>query len=42
VVDFLKRMNTLTQIPLRRLLGWCERYGKANEHNAQVSRDHWM
>ncbi len=45
VMDFLKRINTLTQITLRRLLGWCElcarksarwreRYGKANEHNA--------
>jgi len=53
VVDFLKHMNTLTQIPLRRLLGWCElcprkfarwreRYGKANEHNAQAPRDHWL
>ena len=53
VVDFLKRMNTLTEIPFQSLLGWCElcprkfarwrgRYGKANEHNAQVPRDHWL
>jgi len=53
VVDFLKKMNTLTEISLRNLLGWCElcprkfarwqsRYGKANEHNALVPRDHWL
>lgn len=46
-------MNTLTAIPLGHLLRWCElaprkfarwreRYGKANEHNAQVPRDHWL
>jgi transposase InsO family protein len=53
VVDFLKRMNTLTAIPFGNLLRWCElcprkfarwreRYGKANEHNAEVPRDHWL
>lgn len=53
MVDFLKKMNTLTETPLRSLLGWCElcprkfarwqsRYGKANEHNALVPRDHWL
>jgi putative transposase len=53
VVDFLKRMNTLTAIPFGNLLRWCElcprkfarwreRYGKANEHNAAVPRDHWL
>lgn len=52
-MDFLKRMNTLTDIPLGSLLRWCElcprkfsrwreRYGKANEHNALVPRDHWL
>jgi putative transposase len=52
-VDFLKRMNTLTEIPFGRLLPWLElcprkfarwreRYGKANEHNAEVPRDHWL
>jgi len=52
-VDFLKRMNTLTEIPFGRLLPWLElcprkfarwreRYGKANEHNAAVPRDHWL
>ena len=53
MVDFLKRMNTLTTIPFGNLLRWCElcprkfarwreRYGKANEHNAAVPRDHWL
>lgn len=53
MVDFLKRMNAITELPLARLLPWLElcprkfgrwrgRYGKANEHNAQVPRDHWL
>jgi putative transposase len=53
VVDFLKRMNALTEIPFGSLLRWLElcprkyarwreRYGKANEHNADVPRDHWL
>ena len=53
MVDFLKRINMLTEIPFRNLLTWCElcprkfsrwreRYGKANEHNAQVPREHWQ
>lgn len=53
MVDFLKRINMLTEIPFRNLLTWCElcprkfsrwreRYGKANEHNAQVPREHWL
>ena len=48
-----KRMNTLTATSLGHLLRWCElcprkfarwreRYGKANEHNALVPRDHWL
>jgi len=52
-VDFLNRMNTLTEIAFGRLLPWLElcprkfarwreRYGKANEHNGQVPRDHWL
>jgi transposase InsO family protein len=52
-VDFLNHMNTLTEIPFGRLLPWLElcprkfarwreRYGKANEHNAEVPRDHWL
>ena len=53
MVDFLKHMHTLTDIALGSLLRWCElcprkfarwreRYGQANEHNAQVPRDHWL
>ena len=53
MVDFLKRMNALTELPFARLLPWLElcprkfarwrgRYGKANEHHAQVPRDHWL
>lgn len=53
MVDFLKGMNSLTDIPFADLLRWCElcprkfsrwreRYGKANEHNAPVPRDHWL
>lgn len=52
-MDFLKRMKTLTTISFGNLLRWCElcprkfarwreRYGKANEHNAPVPRDHWL
>jgi putative transposase len=46
-------MHTLTAITFGRLLPWLElcprkfarwreRYGKANEHNAAVPRDHWL
>lgn len=53
MVDFLKRMNALTSIAFVKLLRWCElcprkfarwreRYGMANEHNAEVPRDHWL
>ena len=52
-MDFLKRMNALTEIAFGPLLRWLElcprkfgrwreRYGKANEHNAEVPRDHWL
>jgi putative transposase len=53
VVDFLTRMNEVTAIAFERLLRWAElcprkfwrwrlRYGKANEHNGKVPRDHWL
>lgn len=46
-------MNTLTEIPFGRLLPWLElcprkfarwreRYGRANGHNAQAPRGHWL
>jgi hypothetical protein len=51
VVDFIHRMNPITEIACGRLLGWLElcarkfrhwqeRYGRANEHNGLVARDH--
>jgi putative transposase len=53
VVDFLNRYRQLTGIAHVRLLFWLslsprkfnrwkERYGKANEHNAMIPRDHWI
>jgi transposase InsO family protein len=53
VVDFLRHYQALTGIALVLLLGWlglspCKfgrwknRYGKANEHNAMIPRDHWL
>ena len=29
-------------VSLSKFYGWRSRYGKANEHNAQVPRDHWL
>jgi transposase InsO family protein len=53
VVDFLNHYRSLTGIALVRLLIWLglsprkfnrwkDRYGKANEHNAMIPRDHWI
>jgi transposase InsO family protein len=53
VVDFITTLSNKTELPVRRLLGWAgiapakfyrwrERYGRANEHNGQVPRDHWL
>jgi len=53
VVDFLNRYRQLTGIAHVRLLCWLglsprkfghwkDRYGKANEHNAMIPRDHWI
>jgi transposase InsO family protein len=53
VVDFLNRYRQLTGIAHVRLLcwlglsprkfkNWKDRYGKANEHNAMIPRDHWI
>lgn len=49
----MKRWSQQTEIPVRRFLNglglgsskwhqWKDRYGKANEHNAQIPRDHWL
>jgi transposase InsO family protein len=53
VVDFVNHWSSRTQIAVSRLIGglgigsskfynWRKRYGKVNEHNAQVPRDHWL
>ena len=53
VVDFVRHWSERTELPDRRLLEWIElsprqyhrwqeRFGKANEHNALVPRDHWL
>jgi putative transposase len=53
VVDFVRRLNTMTEISQERLVGWLglsrskyytwrQRFGKANEHNGLVPRDHWL
>ncbi len=52
-MDFVKRWSDKTELPAGRLVGWlgvapstfhhwCGRYGKVNEHNARVPRDHWL
>ena len=53
MVDFITTLSDKTELPVRRLLGWAgiapgkfyrwrHRYGKANEHNGKVPRDHWL
>lgn len=53
VVDFMNRWSARTEIAISRMsvwLGvgsskfydWRSRYGKVNEHNAWVPRDHWL
>jgi transposase InsO family protein len=53
LVDFVRAWSDKTDIPATRFLPWIgigsskfydwkERFGKANEHNAWVPRDHWL
>jgi putative transposase len=53
LVDFVNAWAGKTELPVCRLLGWIglgtskfhdwkQRYGKVNEHNAWVPRDHWL
>lgn len=53
VVDFVRDWSAKTEICARQMLGWIplaerkfrdwrSRYGKANEHNGLVPRDHWI
>ena len=53
VVDFINHWSDRCEIAKSKLLDWtqisrskfnewCERYGKANEHNSLIPRDHWI
>jgi len=53
VIDFVRDLAKLTELPVTRLVDWTglskgkyydwlKRYGKANEHNASIPRDHWL
>ena len=53
VVDFLRGLHQRSELPLSRLIDWLgisrpkfydwlARYGKVNEHNALIPRDHWL
>jgi putative transposase len=53
IVDFVNTWADKTDIPVCRFLGWVglgsskfhdwkQRFGKVNEHNAWVPRDHWL
>lgn len=52
-MDFTTEWSEKTEIPADRFIGWIgiqrgkyyswkQRYGKANEHNGRVPRDHWL
>ena len=53
VVDYVRRWKDRTHIAAQRILGWMGvpegtfynwkgRYGKVNEHNGWIPRDHWL
>jgi transposase InsO family protein len=53
IVDFIAYWTDRAEVPAKRLLAWLElraskfhswkdRYGKANEHNGQIPRNHWL
>jgi len=53
VVDYVAKWSGRTELPAKQLVGWIgvgmskfyqwrTRYGKVNEHNALVPRDHWL
>jgi transposase InsO family protein len=53
IVDYVRSWADKTEIPVARFLpwvgigrskyhDWIERFGKVNEHNAWVPRDHWL
>lgn len=53
VVDFIQPWSSRAELSKRQLLqwlglpsskdhDWCQRYGKVNEHNGLIPRDHWL
>ena len=53
VVDYVHRWSDRTQLPTKQLVrwigigmskfyDWTKRYGKVNEHNRLIPRDHWL
>ena len=53
MIDFVATLSAETELPATRLLRWLglspskyfdwkQRYEQADEHNAQVPRDHWL
>ncbi len=53
MVDFVNSIAEKTEIPIQQIVRWCgiargkfydwrKRYGKVNEHNGLVPRDHWI
>lgn len=53
MVDFVRELSERTEITQEKIIGWVgtnrgkffdwrNRYGKANEHNGLVPRDHWL
>lgn len=53
IVDYVRRWSERTEIPARQFIAWLEissskfydwkqRFGRVNEHNALVPRDHWL
>jgi putative transposase len=53
VIDFVNRWSEKTELPAKRFVAWIGigtskfhhwkgRYGKVNEHNATIPRDHWL
>ncbi len=53
VIDFVNRWQEATEMPITRFVAWLaisrskffdwrDRYGKVNEHNEWIPRDHWL
>ena len=53
MIDFVDELSSRTEIHVKRIVGWIgisrsqyyrwrQRYGKVNEHNGKIPRDHWI